>query len=116
MLAAVCTMPPLTTAGNPQPTGPSHPASRTTCTAVPTIASGVAGWGVLILILSSRSSPDSVSTGAPLIPDPPTSIPNTYMRPPRSYTAVILYDPVLAFGMELAVRSALHYRRNREQI
>src|SRR5215216_1792053 len=86
MFAAVCTTPPLTTAGNPQPTEPCHPASRTTSTAVPTIASGVAGFGVLILTLSSRSSPDSVSTGAPLIPDPPTSIPNTFMRPPGTDT------------------------------
>src|SRR5215211_2917151 len=93
MFAAVCTTPSLTTAGNPQPTGPSHPASRTTSIAVPTIASGVAGLGVLILTLSSSNSPDCVSTGAPLIPDPPTSIPNTFMLPPQTDTAVILYDP-----------------------
>src|SRR3712207_6048940 len=93
MFAAVCTMPPLTTAGNPQPTGPCHPASLTTSTAVPTIASGVAGLGVLILTLSSSSSPDCVFTGAPLIPDPPISIPNTFMLPPETDTTVILYDP-----------------------
>src|SRR5215211_2134299 len=63
--------------------------------AVWTIASGVAGLGVLILTLSSSSSPDCVSTGAPLIPDPPTSIPNTFMLPPQTDTAVILYDPTL---------------------
>src|SRR5215218_8638811 len=94
MFAAVCTTPSFTTAGNPQPTGPFHPASRTTSIAVPTIASGVAGLGVLILTLSSSSSPDCVSTGAPLIPDPPTSIPNTFMLPPQTDTAVILYDPI----------------------
>src|SRR5215204_2896375 len=60
-----------------------------------TIASGVAGLGVLILTLSSSNSPDCVSTGAPLIPDPPTSIPNTFMLPPQTDTAVILYDPTL---------------------
>src|SRR5215217_1534264 len=99
MFAAVCTTPPLTTAGNPQPTEPCHPASRTTSTAVPTIASGVAGFGVLILTLSSRSSPDAVSTGAPLIPDPPTSIPNTFMRPPQTETAFILYDCIPVFEL-----------------
>src|SRR5215210_4239323 len=86
MFAAVCTTPPLTTAGNPQPTGPSHPASWTTSTAVSTIASGVAGVGVLILTLSFTNSPVSVSTGAPLIPDPPMSIPNTFMSPPQTDT------------------------------
>src|SRR5215218_5787102 len=86
MFAAVCTTPPLTTAGKPQPTGPCHPASRITSTVVSTIASGVAGLGVLILTLSLTSSPVSVSTGAPLIPEPPTSIPNTFMSPPQTDT------------------------------
>src|SRR5688500_5979162 len=95
MFAAVCTLPPLRTAGNPQPTGPCHPASLTTSTAVLTIASGVAGLGVLILTRSSSNSPDCVSTGAPLIPDPPTSIPNTFMSPPETDIALILYDPTL---------------------
>jgi hypothetical protein len=30
----------------------------------------------------ASSSPVSVSTGAPFIPEPPTSIPNTFMLPP----------------------------------
>src|ERR687893_1310268 len=102
IFAAVCTTPSLTTAGNPQPTGPCHPASRITSTAVPTIASGLAGLGVLILTLSSSSSPDCVSTGAPLIPDPPMSIPNTFMSPPQTDIALILYDPILVFGVGCA--------------
>src|SRR5215211_850848 len=95
MFAAVSITPSLITAGKPQPTGPSHPASRTTSTAVETIASGVAGGGVLILTLSMRNSPDSTSTGAPLIPEPPTSNPKTFMRPPQTDAAIILYDPNL---------------------
>jgi hypothetical protein len=56
MLAAVSTTPSFTTAGNPHPTGPpSHPACSTTFTHVATIAWGVAGWGVLILILSANN-------------------------------------------------------------
>src|SRR5215211_6888223 len=101
MFAAVRTTPSLTTAGKPQPTGPSHPASRTTSTAVSTIASGVAGWGVLILTLSLTNSPDSVSTGAPLIPDPPTSIPNTFINPPETDTPsfyMILLPPLVWTG------------------
>nr|MDP9478753.1 hypothetical protein [Actinomycetota bacterium] len=42
--------------------------------------------------------PVPVFTGAPFMPDPPTSIPKTSIRPPAQRPAIILYDPVSAFA------------------
>ena len=59
------TSPSITRAGNPQPIGPLKPIWSTNCFKVSASASGVAGCGVGILILSVLSSPVRVSTTAP---------------------------------------------------
>src|SRR3954451_25480973 len=76
MLAAECTSPPRTIPGTVTPTGPSlsgNDVSSSTKTWV--TASGVEGLGVSIRTRSAANSPFSRSTGAPLIPLPPKSIP-----------------------------------------
>jgi cyclase len=77
--AAVQTVPFVTTPGNVTPIAPLHvndPASSRTTSVT---ASGVAGRGVSIFLRSSASRPVMRSTGPPLIPVPPMSIPSTCM-------------------------------------
>jgi hypothetical protein len=80
-LAAVWITPPFTTPGKPQPTGPSQPERETTSAQAATTSSGLAASGVGTRTLSAANSPVSAFTGAPLIPVPPMSNPNTSMRP-----------------------------------
>src|SRR3954452_17425837 len=76
MLAAEWTTPCLTTPGTVTPTGPSESSKRSSSSEKTfATACGVAGWGVSIRTRSSAKSPFSRSTGAPLIPLPPTSMP-----------------------------------------
>src|SRR5699024_443902 len=67
--------------GTVMPIGPSHFAFWTISNTVAATASGVAGLGVEILMRSPTNSPVSKSTMAPLIPEPPTSMPKeVFMR------------------------------------
>ena len=77
--AAVRTVPPATTPGKVAPMTPDQlNASTSSCTTSVT-ASGVAGDGVAIFFRSASSFPVARSTGAPLIPVPPMSIPSACM-------------------------------------
>ena len=80
MLAADRVMPWVTTAGMVTPIGPSPMASAKLATISPTTAAtffGVDFSGVAILSRSAVSSPVARSTGAPLMPLPPMSMPRT---------------------------------------
>ena len=76
MLAAECTTPCRTMPGTVTPTGPvasgKCPRSSTNTSAT---ASGVEGWGVRMRTRSAAKSPLARSTGAPLMPVPPKSMP-----------------------------------------
>ena len=86
-LAAVNTVPPLTTPGNVQPIGPVHSKCFAISATVMPTASGVAGSGVSKRRRSVTRWPFLVSTTAPLMPVPPISIPRTFIRqPPRPWT------------------------------
>ena len=77
--AAVRATPCWMTAGNVTPTGSSPdaaPNSATMWATTSATALGVDGCGVAIRRRSSVNSPATRSTGAPLMPDPPMSIPN----------------------------------------
>ena len=85
MFAAEWTTPWRTTPGTVTPTGPREsgkwPSSSTKTSAT---ASGVEGEGVLIRSRSAANSPFSRSTGAPLMPVPPKSMPKgRSATPPR---------------------------------
>ena len=80
MLAAERVRPWVTTAGMVTPIGPSPIWSAKRSTISPTTAAtffGVDGDGVSILNRSRISSPVVRSTGAPLMPLPPMSMPRT---------------------------------------
>jgi hypothetical protein len=79
MFEAVFTISFFTAAGKPQPTGPCQSKFLMIASIVSITAFGVAGLGVGIRYLSVTSSPLFVSTIAPFIPDPPTSIPNIFI-------------------------------------
>ncbi len=77
MFAAEWTTPWTTTPGTVTPTRPSESSNLVSSSAkTSATALGVAGWGVSMRTRSSANSPFSRSTGAPLIPLPPKSIPN----------------------------------------
>ena len=76
-LAAVRTTPSATTPGNVMPTGPVQSKRLTSSLTTAATASGSAGCGVSSLIRSVTSFPVLTSTGAPLIPVPPMSMPST---------------------------------------
>ena len=71
-----------TMAGIVQPTGPRQSKCASNAHTDSMTASGVEGCGVSIRNLPVSSLPRSVSTGAPLMPDPPISIPRTSMSGP----------------------------------
>src|SRR5690242_9235437 len=78
MLAAESTVPRMTTAGTVTPIGESPVTSAkwsTIWSTTSATASGVAGFGVRILSRLPASSPFLRSTGAPLMPLPPMSMP-----------------------------------------
>ncbi|MDX6341338.1 MAG: hypothetical protein QOH87_1476 [Trebonia sp.] len=74
--AAERMVPPITIPGKVAPVTPVHPNACATSLTTSVTASGVAGCGVAIFFRSAASFPVSRSTGAPLIPVPPMSIPN----------------------------------------
>ncbi|OIQ82877.1 hypothetical protein GALL_353380 [mine drainage metagenome] len=76
--AALRATPCCTTAGKVTPTGVSAGRSNepTTCATVRATAAGVEGCGVGIRTRSAANAPVVRSTGAPLMPLPPMSIPN----------------------------------------
>ena len=76
-LAAVSVTPSTTTPGNVIPAGPRQPNDSTSCPTVLATVSGTAGCGVSSLTRSASNLPWAVSTGAPLIPEPPMSMPST---------------------------------------
>ena len=78
MLVAVLATPFWIGAGNPHPMGPFHEKCLEISLTTFAMALGVDGCGVSILNLSASSVPVVVSTGAPLIPEPPTSIPKMF--------------------------------------
>ena len=78
--AAVRTTPPSTTPGNVMPTCSAGPTFAATAATVSTRLVMSAGRGVSSRKRSPDSSPASRSTGAPLTPEPPTSIPTVVMR------------------------------------
>src|SRR6187455_284357 len=80
MLAAIMATPDLIGAGNPIPTGPCHLKARVSSATTSATGWGSAFSGVLIRTRSANNSPVSVSTGAPLMPDPPTSMPRICMK------------------------------------
>ena len=82
-LAALRMVPPITTPGKVAPAGPLKSNDLATCRTTSVTASGVAGCGVRILLRSASSFPVSRSTGAPLIPVPPISIPSACI--PQSF-------------------------------
>ena len=76
MLAAELTTPCRTTAGTVTPTEPVESGKRPSSSAnTSATASGVDGLGVLIRTRSAAKSPAARSTGAPLMPEPPKSMP-----------------------------------------
>ena len=83
-LAAVSATPPRTTAGNVAPTAPSPPNLATTWATTSATDAGTAGCGVSSRYRSAVSVPRSTSTGAPLMPVPPMSIPSTCCATTRS--------------------------------
>src|SRR4051794_7476779 len=74
-LEAVSVTPFLTTAGKVTPTGPFHAWCSITCATTSATGAGRAGCGVTIRNRGAASWPESMSTGAPLMPLPPMSIP-----------------------------------------
>ena len=81
MLAAELTTPCRTTAGTVTPTEPVESSKLASSSAnTPATASGVEGLGVLIRTRSAAKSPASRSTGAPLMPEPPKSMPKGRSR------------------------------------
>ncbi len=88
MFAAVRTTPLRTTAGSARPMGPVQSKWAVTTVATSSTALGVAGRGVLILCRFATNRPSPTSTGAPLTPEPPTSIPkSTVNRHPPDRSA-----------------------------
>ena len=82
MLAAECTTPRRTIPGTVTPTGPSLSGNDVSSSAKTwATAFGVDGLGVSMRTRSAANSPFSRSTGAPLIPLPPKSIPNGTAAP-----------------------------------
>ncbi len=79
MFAAVSTMPLRTTDGSVSPTGPLTSKRPTSSTTVAAIAVGVGGVGVSTRTLVAASSPAARSTGATLMPVPPTSTPTSWL-------------------------------------
>src|SRR5262245_61189888 len=77
MCAAVSTTPCRTTAGMVSPTGPGMPICCGISPTTSATACGVAGDGVSNRTRSAANLPSAMSTGAPLIPVPPMSIPTT---------------------------------------
>ena len=77
--AAVRMVPLITTPGKVAPVTPVQPNDCATSLTTSVTASGVAGCGVAIFFRSASSFPVARSTGAPLIPVPPMSIPNACM-------------------------------------
>ena len=75
-LAALRMVPLITTPGKVAPVTPVQPNDAATSCTTSVTASGVAGCGVAIFFRSASSFPVSRSTGAPLIPVPPMSIPS----------------------------------------
>ena len=76
MLAAESTTPRRTMPGTVTPTGVLDAGKLSTiCWKTPATACGVAGFGVSIRTRSCAKSPIFRSTGAPLMPVPPKSIP-----------------------------------------
>ena len=75
MLEAFLAMPLWMVAGKPHPTGPFHWKCSTSALRVCATAAGVAGCGVAMRWRSPISSPVSVSTRQPLIPDPQYLLP-----------------------------------------
>ena len=65
-----------TTPGNVTPIGPFHPKCSTMSATTSSTASGVPGLGVRMRWRRARSTPRRVSTGAPLMPLPPMSMPS----------------------------------------
>src|ERR1700733_1052922 len=81
-LAAVLVTPLVTTPGNVMPIGPDHSNEVTSWLTTSATASGTAGCGVAIFFRSASSFPAATSTGAPLMPVPPISMPSACIRIP----------------------------------
>ena len=99
MLAAECTTPWRTTPGTVTPTAPVQSgnfASRST--KISAIASGVDFSGVRIRSRSAANSPVSRSTGAPLMPVPPKSMPKG--------CAVLMAPDLMSFLVAALLRGA----------
>jgi hypothetical protein len=93
--AAVRIVPPVTTPGKVMPVGPVQSNDLATSCTTSATAVGVEGRGVRIFLRSASSLPVATSTGDPLMPLPPMSIPNAcipqflppggvVMRPPSA--------------------------------
>ncbi len=78
-LAAVLVTPLVTTPGKVMPTGPDQLNEVVSSFTTPATASGRAGRGVSIFCRSASSFPVATSTGAPLMPVPPMSMPSACM-------------------------------------
>src|SRR5580658_1676379 len=78
-LAAVLVTPLVTTPGKVMPTGPDQLKEVVSSFTTPATASGRAGCGVSIFCRSASSFPVATSTGAPLMPEPPMSMPSACM-------------------------------------
>ncbi len=81
-LAADLATPSTTIPGKVTPVGPSQAKCSTISATTAATASGLAGSGVGTRSRSRVSRPFATSTGAPLIPDPPMSIPSASMYLP----------------------------------
>src|SRR5215213_9222750 len=77
--AAIMAMPDRMGAGKPMPMGPCQSKDCATWATTSATGCGSAFLGVLIRVRSASNCPVVVSTGAPLMPDPPTSIPRMCM-------------------------------------
>ena len=82
-----------TTPGKVTPTGSLPFQLPATSTSAGSTASGVAGRGVSTRTRSSIRAPASTSTGAPLIPDPPMSMPRTVIVPSPARGCAPAYPP-----------------------
>ncbi len=78
-LAAVRTVRWWTMAGKVQPMAPRHSKCRASCPTTSATASGSEGSGVGMRWRGPASSPVARSTGAPLMPLPPMSMPRTFI-------------------------------------
>ena len=78
-LAAVLVTPSMTTPGKVMPTGPDQLNEAVICFTTSATASGRAGRGVAIFCRSVTNLPVVTSTGAPLMPEPPMSMPSACM-------------------------------------